>query len=62
MLRGDDLLAVELGHAEGEATDQLGRGVALAVPALVVGTGEAEVGAEVDDVADGVDQLPRHLL
>ena len=54
---GDDLVAVELGHAERELVEQLRRGVRLAVPLLVVGDREPEVGAEVDDVADGVDEV-----
>ena len=53
----DDLVAVELGHAERELLDQVGGGVGLAVPLLVVADRQPEVGAEVDDVGDGVDQI-----
>ena len=49
-LRAADSLAVELGDAVGETAEQLGRGMGLAVPALVSrGIAEAEVGAEVDE-------------
>ena len=34
----------------------------LAVPLLVVGDGQPEVGAEVDHVTDGVDEIPRDRL
>ena len=57
-----DLVAVELGHAEGEALEQVGGGVPFPVPLLVVGDGEPEVGAEVDHVADRVDQVTGERL
>ena len=59
--RGDvagraDLGAVQLGQAEREPVEQVRCGVRLAVPLFVVGARKPEVGAEVDEVADGVDE------
>ncbi len=55
---GADLVAVQLGQAVGEALQQLGAGVGLAVPTGVgLGVGEPEVCGQVDQVGDGVDEV-----
>ena len=51
------VVAVQLDHPVREATDQLGRGVRFAVPALVRVGRQPEVGAEVDDVRDAFEDL-----
>ena len=65
--RGDvagraDLGAVQLGQTEREPVEQVRCGMRLAVPLFVVGARKPEVGAEVDEVPDGVDQRSRDRL
>ena len=57
MLRAGEVLAVQLDHPVREPTDQFGRGVGFAVPALVGVGGQPEVGAEIDDVRDPFEDL-----
>ena len=57
-LRRLDLVAEEFGQAVGEAAEQVGPGMRLAVPALIIGGAvEAEVGAEVDQRHAGREQV-----
>jgi len=53
---GTDLGAVQLRQPEREPVEQVGCGVLLVVPGLVVGVGQPEVGAQVDDVTDRIDE------
>ena len=65
MLRGLDAGTEELGQAERELIEQLGRRVRLAVPLRVVLGREAEVGAEIHDVGHAVaeaDEVADHVL
>ena len=51
-----DGVAEQLGQAEGEPIEQVGSGVRLAVPLLVHARRQPEVGAQVHDVRDAVDE------
>ena len=57
-----DGVAVELGQPEREAVEQLGRAMRVAVPLGVVRRRQPEVGAEIDEVRDRVDELRGELL
>ena len=58
-----DPVAEQLGQAEDELTEQLGRGVLLAVPVRVqAGIVQPEVGSQVDDVAHIAAQVADHAL
>ena len=59
---GRELVAVELDHAVREPPHCLGRRVRLAVPPAVDVGRQPEVGAEIDDVRDVVDETREQRL
>ena len=59
---GSDAVTEQLGQTEHELREQLGSLVGYAVPALVVGGGEPEVAAEVDEVRDAAGEVGHQAL
>ena len=62
MIGRGDLGPTEFHQPVGESVQQFGRGMGLAVPALVLRGRESEIGAEVHHVADVIDDLGREAL
>jgi hypothetical protein len=57
-----DGIGEELGQPEREPVEQVRSGVRLAVPALVHVRRQTEIGAQVHDMADALDERPRDQL